>query len=273
MTLTGVQTGVQNRDPVVGKSPGESCAGLGGERDFRDQHERGLAGGQHLLDELQVHLGFARASHAVQHVHRSTTRKGFADRLNHPLLFTGETIGTSGVKPAGDVGSSYGFHQSDLQKPGSFQSLQGATGFDPGRFEQCRFGEGVWPRVFVEHFQNSALRGWQTIGLGGGGPGPMAVERSAGPTFHGGGDHRGQRHAHRALVVVTHPPRDLDQRLGKRGDPIINVNHALDAFWGQLGGRPLGHHPPSRRGRAAPQRHSDTGAQGDGVQFAGDGIS
>ena len=100
----------------------------------------------------------------------------------------------------------------------------------------------------------------------------MAVERSAGPTFHGGGDHRGQRHAHRALVIVTHPPRDLDQRLGKRGDPIINVNHTLDAFWGQIGGRPHGP-PPTQQSRSrAPQRHSDTGAQGDGVQFAGDGI-
>ena len=100
----------------------------------------------------------------------------------------------------------------------------------------------------------------------------MAVERSSGPTLHGGWDHRSQRHAHGALVVVTHPPRDLDQRLGKRGDPIIYVNDALDAFWGQLRGRPLGHHPPRCRGRPSPQRYPDTGAQGNGVQFAGDGM-
>ena len=100
----------------------------------------------------------------------------------------------------------------------------------------------------------------------------MAVERAAGPPFYRGRDHGSQRHPHGALVVVADPSRDIDQRLWKRGDTIIDSNDSFDAFWGEIWGRPWGHHPACGWGRAAAQRNPDAGAQGNGVQLGGDGI-
>ena len=100
----------------------------------------------------------------------------------------------------------------------------------------------------------------------------MTLEGATGATLYRRWDHGSQRHAHGALVVVAYPPRDINQRLRQRGDTIVNINDSFDAFWGEVWGRPWGHHPACGRSCTAAQRHSNASTQGNGMQFRGDGI-
>ena len=88
--LLVAQTGMQHIDgPVTALEAGD---GLRRQDDFRHQHQRLLAVGEHLADHLQIDLGFAAAGDALQQVGGEPAQRTVVAG-NHPLLVWGQRQG------------------------------------------------------------------------------------------------------------------------------------------------------------------------------------
>ena len=97
MALGRGQPGVQNRDPMVGKSPDQAPPGLRSQGNLRHQHQGDLSRGDDSFDEPNVHLRLARSGHTEQQVSREPTIERIADPLDDGFLGAGERFRDRGI--------------------------------------------------------------------------------------------------------------------------------------------------------------------------------
>ena len=199
---------------------------LRGQADLRAQHQRGLAAGQHLVDQPQVNLGLAAAGHAVQQEAAELAQAG-AQAGKGRLLRLGERM--AGLGPGGQ-GGVHGRCQDVLLRDQATLE-QGARGLAPARqpFGQVQGGQRALGGQQGQQF--ALLRGAAQAARGQ----RLLPCRGRVPVGHGLagvhafaqqlGQRRGQHRAHRVVVVAGRPAQEAQQR---RGQQRLGVDHLGD---------------------------------------------
>ena len=116
------------------------------ERDFRHQHQRLAAGLQHAVNDLQVHLGFAAAGHAMKKM-RGQGVEGFANGFDRRLLRGFQGVAAFGARRRIAAGfSDQAFIDERIER------AAGRTGCRA----QVRFGQHI---VLGQHLHQASSNG------------------------------------------------------------------------------------------------------------------
>jgi hypothetical protein len=228
---------------------------LGRQSDLRHQHQRLAAVSQHPFQQLQVHLGFAAAGHAVQQV-TAKTAQVVADCVHHPSLVRCQLRSTPGPQPVRRRG--FARYPTLLEKPG--QCLAPPAANVRQALLRCRTGgQGLQHGVLNRCPPRALLQAFAA------GAGQSVPQRRRRQFRTSPAQRRRERADHdlsgRVLVVLPAPLQQSQQVRVQQGH--IRIQHLADgqqAVGGQVAPFGVRDHQPDQP--AAPEGHQHACADG-----------
>ncbi len=250
VALAVAEMAVQDGDAffAIGKAGLEALDGLGREADLRNEHQGGLAAVEDLLNGLQVHLGFATASDAVEE-----QRSGCARGLQSPkdgrercALLLGEGEGLTGHEVLGLEGVALDpchLPRDPARCLQGFEVGSGAGKLTPELGEgrgaalvaQGLEEAGLHGRSLFEAFKRRSRAGLEERDLG-------VSEEGFGPIANGLGKHGAQDLPDGCHVVARDPVRESQHAGGEHGARSHQPDDGFQACQMRRIGQQMKHH-------------------------------